>query len=72
MTRNVTITCGDCGVLMPLERGKEALIKQQGNNSFLLIDLCAKCLDTRLQNAASVNDTDGFRQQAAVLITPNT
>jgi hypothetical protein len=55
---------------MPIQQGKEALIKQ-GDNDFLLVDLCAKCLDTKLQNASSVNDTDGYRQQAAVLITPN-
>jgi hypothetical protein len=54
---------------MPIESGKEALIKQ-GNNDYLLLDLCARCLDTKLQNAASVNDTDGYRQRAAVLITP--
>jgi hypothetical protein len=69
--RNVSITCTECGTQLPIEQGKEALIKQ-GDNDYLLIDLCAKCLDTKLQNASSVNDTDGYRQQAAVLITPKT
>jgi hypothetical protein len=54
---------------MPLEKGKEVLVKE-GNNSFHLLDLCSKCLDTALKSAETVNDTDGFRQKAAAMITP--
>ena len=67
--RKITIDCDVCGARMPLEQGKEALIKQ-GDNDFHLMDLCKRCLDTQLQNANSVNDANGFRQKAAVLINP--
>lgn len=67
--RNITIDCAVCGTRLPLEQGKEALLKQ-GENDYHLMDLCAKCLDEQLKNADAVNDTDGFRQQAAALITP--
>jgi hypothetical protein len=66
--RNITIDCEQCGARLPLDQGKEVLIKT-GDNDFHLMDLCAKCLDTQLQNSESVNDADGFRQQAAALIT---
>jgi hypothetical protein len=42
----------------------------QGNNRFHAMDVCAGCLDDMLKDAESVNDTDGFRQRAAALITP--
>jgi hypothetical protein len=67
--RVVTIDCDVCGARMPLEKGKEVLIKE-GNNAFHLLDLCVKCLDKSLKSAETVNDADGYRQKAAVLITP--
>jgi hypothetical protein len=67
--REVTVDCDSCGARMPIERAKEALISE-GNNKFHLIDLCPTCLDKQMQNASAVNDTDGYRQQAAALITP--
>jgi hypothetical protein len=67
MAREITIDCDSCGTRLPLERAKEALIAE-GDNVFHLVDLCTECLDTLLQRAESVNDTDGFRQQAAALI----
>ena len=54
---------------MPLEQAKEVLVTQ-GNNRYHLMDTCASCLDDMLQNATSVNDTDGYRQKAAAMITP--
>jgi hypothetical protein len=67
--RQVTLDCDKCGTRLPLEQAKEALIKE-GENAYHLLDLCPQCLDEQLQNAESVNDTDGFRQQAAALIAP--
>jgi hypothetical protein len=32
------------------------------------MDLCMACLDSQLQAAESVNDTSGYRQNAAALI----
>lgn len=65
--RQVTIDCNMCGTRLPLEQAKEALI-EEGPNTYHLMDLCPKCLDSQLQGATSVNDTDGYRQQAAALI----
>jgi hypothetical protein len=65
--REVTIACDECGTRLPLEQGKEVLIEESANKYFLQ-DLCPKCLDAKLQAAGSVNDTDGYRQQAAALI----
>ena len=65
--REVTVDCDVCGTRQTLEKGKEVLI-EQGNNKFHVMDTCPKCLDDLLQNAESVNDTDGYRQQAAALI----
>ena len=66
--RQVTLDCDVCGTRLSLEQAKEVLVKQ-GNNAYHLLDLCARCLDEHLKNAESVNDTEGFRQQAAALIT---
>lgn len=66
--RKITIDCESCGKRIPIEQGKEALIAE-GQNSYHLIDLCATCLDDRLKSADSVNDTEGFRQQKAVLLS---
>ncbi len=66
--RKITIDCDLCGVRIPIDQGKEALIKK-GSNDYHLFDLCSRCLDDQLQNAASVNDTEGFRQRAAALIS---
>ncbi|MEX2393477.1 MAG: hypothetical protein WD826_03245 [Actinomycetota bacterium] len=66
--RQVTVDCDVCGMRMLLEQGKEVLITQ-GNNKFHLLDLCARCLDDLLRDAATVNDANGFRQQAAAMIT---
>ena len=68
--RKVSINCDACGSRIPLERAKEALI-EEGRNDYFLLDLCAQCLDGHLQDAATVNDTQGFRQTAAVLIRPS-
>ena len=65
--RQVTVDCDMCGTELPLEQGKEALIKR-GENAYKVFDLCAPCLDTLLQQADSVNDTEGYRQRAAALI----
>ncbi len=65
--RQVTIDCDECGTRLPIEQAKEALIEED-TNTYHLVDLCPKCLDKQLQGAASVNDTDGYRQQAAALI----
>jgi hypothetical protein len=65
--RTVTLDCDLCGKRLPLEQGKEAFI-ETGHNAYHLLDLCADCLDAQLRNADSVNDTDGYRQQAAALI----
>lgn len=67
MAREITIDCDQCGTRLPLERAKEAMVAQ-GENVYHLLDVCPECLDTLLQRAESVNDTDGFRQQAAALI----
>jgi hypothetical protein len=64
----VTIDCDACGTRLPMEKAKEALI-QTGNNSYHLVDLCPSCLDDQLKKAQSVNDTVGYRQQAAALIS---
>jgi len=69
MARNISIDCDLCGTSVPLEQGKEVLIKQ-GENDFHLMDLCVNCLDDQLKSAESVNDAKGFRQQAAAMITP--
>ena len=66
--REVTLDCDVCGKRLPLEQAKEVLISQ-GNNVYHLMDLSAQCLDDQLKNAESVNDADGFRQQAAALIS---
>jgi hypothetical protein len=66
--RNVTLDCDVCSTRLPVEQAKEALIKQD-ENSYHLIDLCPACLDEQLQNADSVNDAKGYRQQAAALIS---
>ena len=68
--RQITVDCDVCGKDIPLEQSKEALIKEAAPNAYHLYDLCATCLDEQLQNAENVNDTDGFRQKAAALITP--
>jgi hypothetical protein len=65
--RKITIDCDLCGTQVPLEQGKEALF-EIGNNSYHLIDLCSRCLDSHLKAAESVNDTSGYRQRAAALI----
>jgi hypothetical protein len=65
--RQVSVDCDVCGTEMPLEQAKEALIKR-GENAYKVVDLCAPCLDTLLQQAESVNDTEGYRQRAAALI----
>ena len=66
--REVTLDCDICGTRLPLGQAKEALIKES-ENAYHLFDLCPKCLDDVLQSADSVNDADGFRQQAAALIS---
>jgi hypothetical protein len=69
--RKLTIDCDLCGTRLPLEQGKEAFVKQ-GSNAYHVLDLCARCLDGLLKAAESVNDTEGFRQNAAALIAlPN-
>lgn len=65
--REVTVSCNLCGTTLPLERAKEAMFETDGN-AYHLLDLCPQCLDTQLKAAESVNDTDGYRQQAAALI----
>ena len=65
--RNVTLQCDRCATRLPLEQAKEVLIKQ-GDNDYLLLDVCANCLDTLLKQAESVNDGEGFRQQRSALI----
>jgi hypothetical protein len=65
--RTITVTCDKCGSDVTLERGKEAMI-ERGRNAFHLVDLCAGCLDDMLKLAETVNDTQGFRQKAAVLL----
>lgn len=65
--RKITIDCDHCGARIPLEQGKEALF-ETGHNAYHLVDLCAKCLDSHLQAAESVNDTTGYRQRAGALI----
>lgn len=67
--REVTVDCDMCGTRLSLQQAKEALVKQ-AENSYHVVDLCAHCLDDLLQKADAVNDTDGYRQQAAALITP--
>lgn len=67
--REIFVDCDSCGVRMPMQRAKEALISE-GNNKFHLLDLCSTCLDEKMKGAKAVNDSDGFRQRAAVLITP--
>ncbi len=67
MARNVTIACDSCGQAMPIKKGKEALVAED-ENSYRLYDLCATCLDGLLKKADSVNDADGYRQQAAALV----
>jgi hypothetical protein len=66
--RDVTISCDLCRMDLPLEQAKEALI-ETGNNAYHLYDLCAPCLDNQLQSATSRNDSDGYRQTAAVLLS---
>ena len=66
--REVTVDCDLCGKRLPLDQSKEALIST-GENKYHLLDLCPTCLDEQLQRADSVNDADGFRQQAAALIS---
>jgi ribosomal protein S27E len=68
--RQITVDCDVCGTDIPLEQSKEALIKEEAPNAYHLYDLCASCLDEQLKSASAVNDTDGFRQKAAALITP--
>lgn len=67
MARDVTIDCDICSTRLPLERAKEAFVAT-GQNAYNVFDVCPKCLDDLLHRAESVNDTDGQRQQAAVLI----
>lgn len=67
MAREISIDCDVCGTRLPLERAKEAMIAE-GENVYHLLDLCAACLDDLLKRAESVNDTNGYRQQAAALI----
>jgi len=66
--RKVTLDCDVCGTRLDMSKAKEALI-ETGNNSYHLMDLCPKCLGDQLKRAESVNDTGGFRQQAAALIS---
>lgn len=68
MSREVTLDCDICGTTLPMEHGKEALIKR-GENAYHLLDVCATCLDDLLQRAESVNDSSGYRQKAAALIS---
>jgi hypothetical protein len=67
--RDVTVDCDRCGARLSLEKAKEVLVKQ-GENAYHVLDVCPTCLDDLLQSAESVNDTNGYRQQAAALITP--
>jgi hypothetical protein len=67
MARKITVDCGLCGTRMSLEHAKEALF-EIGSNSYHAMDLCMTCLDSQLQAAESVNDTSGYRQNAAALI----
>ncbi len=59
--------CQVCHERIALEHAKEALF-ETGQNSYHVLDLCPRCLDTQLQAAESVNDTSGYRQRAAVLL----
>jgi hypothetical protein len=65
--RTVTVDCELCGERVSLERSKEALF-EVGTNAYHVMDLCPACLDTQLGPAESVNDTAGYRKQAAALI----
>lgn len=65
--RKISVDCELCGERVTLEQAKEALF-ETGTNSYHLVDLCKRCLDTQLQAAESVNDTSGYRQKAAALI----
>jgi hypothetical protein len=65
--RSVTISCASCRTDVPLEQAKEAMF-ETGNNEYHLVDLCARCLDDQLQASESTNDTQGYRQTAAVLL----
>jgi hypothetical protein len=68
--RDVTVDCDRCGTRLSLAEAKEVLIKQ-AENAYHAMDVCRTCLDDLLRAAESVNDTDGYRQQAAALITPS-
>ena len=65
--RKITVDCQLCRQRVALEHAKEALF-ETGKNAYHVLDLCPRCLDTQLKAAVSVNDTSGFRQNAAALI----
>jgi hypothetical protein len=67
MARKITVDCAICAQRVPLEQAKEALF-EVGSNAYHAMDLCRTCLDAQLQAAESVNDTSGYRQNAAALI----
>lgn len=65
--REITVDCRLCGERVSLDRAKEALFQTE-NNRYHVMDLCSSCLDGQLKRAESVNDTAGYRKQAAALI----
>ncbi len=67
MARKISVDCATCGQRLSLEQAKEALF-EVGANAYHAMDLCRTCLDAQLQAAESVNDTSGYRQNAAALI----
>jgi len=67
VARKITVDCGLCNQRVPLEQAKEALF-EVGANAYHVMDLCRTCLDGQLRAAESVNDTPGYRQNAAALI----
>lgn len=65
--RKISIDCDLCEERVAMDRAKEVAF-ETGQNAYHLMDLCPSCLDAQLQRAESVNDTRGWRQQAAVLV----
>lgn len=66
--REVEVRCDDCGTWLPLDQMKEIVVMEGTENAGRLMDACPTCLDTRLQQADTVEDTPGFRQRVAALL----
>jgi hypothetical protein len=61
-----TFTCDNCGTELPADQMKEAYI--DGDGGVVRQELCAACLDEKMNNAADVYGVEGQEKRRAAYL----